>query len=474
MSLSQSSRRDFLKTSGAAAAAAAVAYPSVIRAAGTSEKLKIGFIGCGGRGTGAISQALQADSNVELWAMGDMFRDPIDKSLESVKTVLKDHPEKFNVAEERKFVGLDAYKQVIDSGVDVVILTTTPAFRPLHIKAAIDAGKHVFAEKPMAVDAPGLRSVIESAKKAKEKNLALVDGFVWRWTQANREAYKKIHEGAIGDIRAIYSSYYTGSVDRYPKFNRTNTKTDLEWMVRRWYYFTWLSGDHIVEQAIHSIDKMMWAMKDVPPQSVVCVGGRQARPGALGPGKYQLGTLHGDTLDVESAGGEYGDIYDHFGAEFRWEGDVKGYHFCRQIGRCYNANTDEIYGTKGLYQGESASKRHVIIHAENPWRYQAPAGAKDNGYQTEHDEMYASIRSGKPINTSDRFTTTTMAAIMARMAAYTGKEVTWEQAMKSQEVLCNTVDEAGKPVPIPNLGDLKWDTKLPMVPVAMPGVNELT
>ncbi|HSI12868.1 MAG TPA: Gfo/Idh/MocA family oxidoreductase [Chthoniobacter sp.] len=460
MSLILPTRRDFLKASTAAAAIAAVGVHTNARAADASKKLKIGYIGCGGRGTGAASQALQADSNVELWAMGDAFRDPIDKSLESLQTTLKDHPEKFNVAEERKFVGLDAYQKVIDSGVDVVILTTTPAFRPQHIKAAIDAGKHVFAEKPMAVDGPGLRSVIESAKKAKEKNLALVDGFVWRWTQANREAYKKVHEGAIGDILSIYSSYYTGSVDRYPKWNRANTKTDLEWQLRRWYYFTWLSGDHIVEQAIHSIDKMLWAMKDEPPASVVCVGGRQARPGALPPGKYQLGKTDGTAQDVESAGGEYGNIFDHFSAEFRWESGVKGYHYCRQIGRCYNANTDEVCGTKGVYQGESGSKRHVIVHSDNPWRYKAPDGAKDNGYQTEHDEMYASIRAGNPINTSDRFTKTTLTAIMARMAAYSGKEVTWKDAMESKESL------------FPQ--DLKWDTKLPVAPVAIPGVFELT
>jgi predicted dehydrogenase len=437
----QPSRRDFLKASGAAAAVAAAGYPTFGRAADLAKaKIKIGFIGCGGRGTGAISQALQADSNVELWAMGEVFRDKIDTSLESVQTLLKDSPEKFNVAEERKFVGLDAYQKVIDSGVDVVILTTTPAFRPLHIRAAVEAGKHVFAEKPMAVDGPGLRSVIESAKIAKEKNLALVDGFVWRWTKANQEAYEKIHGGAIGDVRAIYSSYYTGSVDRYPKWNRANTKTDLEWQLRRWYYFTWLSGDHIVEQAIHSLDKMLWTMKDEPPASVVCVGGRQAKP----------------PFDPN---GDYGNIYDHFGAEFRWENGVKGYHYSRQIGRCYNANTDEVFGNKGVYQGESASKRHVIIHSDNPWRYVPPAGIKDNGYQTEHDEMYASIRSGKPINTAHRFTKTTLMAIMARMAAYTGKEVTWDQAMNSKEDL------------FPK--DLKWDSKLPVAPVAVPGVTEL-
>jgi predicted dehydrogenase len=442
MNFSHPSRRDFLKASGAAAAVAALGQPSFTRAADLSTaKIKIGFIGCGGRGTGAASQALQADSNVELWAMGDAFRDKIDTSLESLSATFKDKPEKLNVAEERKFVGLDAYKKVLESGVDVVLLTTTPAFRPQHIAAAVEAGKHVFCEKPMAVDAPGLRSVIESAKKAKEKNLALVDGFVWRWTHSVQDAYKKIHEGAIGDIRAIYSSYYTGSVDRYPKWNRQNTKTDLEWQLRRWYYFTWLSGDHIVEQAIHSIDKMLWAMQDQPPQSVVCTGGRQAKP----------------PFDPN---GDYGNIYDHFAAEYRWENGVKGYHFSRQIGRSYNANTDEVFGSKGVYQGESASKRHVIIHTDTPWRYQAPPGAKDNGYQNEHDEMYASIRNGQPINTADRFTKTTLMAIMARMAAYTGKEVTWEQAMNSKEDL------------FPK--DLNWDSKLPVAPTAIPGVNELT
>jgi myo-inositol 2-dehydrogenase / D-chiro-inositol 1-dehydrogenase len=440
MNITNPSRRDFLKASGAVAVASAVGVPTFGRAADLSNaKIKIGFIGCGGRGTGAASQALQADSNVELWAMGEVFRDKIDLALNVLTTQFKDKPDKINVTEDRKFVGLDAYQKVLDSGVDVVLLTTTPAFRPLHIQAAVEAGKHVFCEKPMAVDGPGLRSVIESAKKAKEKNLALVDGFVWRWTKANRDAYERIHAGAIGDIRAIYSSYYTGSVDRYPKWNRQNTSTDLEWQLRRWYYFTWLSGDHIVEQAIHSIDKMLWTMKDEAPASVVCSGGRQARPG--------------------EPGGEYGNIYDHFAAEFRWESGVKGYHFCRQIGKCYNANTDEVFGSKGVYQGESGSKRHVILQTDNPWRYSAPAGFHDNGYDTEHQEMYASIRNGRPINTGDRFTKATLMAIMARMSAYTGKEVSWDQALNSKEDLYPK--------------NLKWETPLPVAPVAIPGVTEL-
>lgn len=434
----QSSRRDFIKTSGAAVfggtLASQLAFPHVSLGAPAGEKLKIGWVGCGGRGTGAANQALNADSNIELWAVGEAFRDKIDSGLETLKAQFKDKPEKINVAEERKFVGLDAYQKVIDSGVDVVILTTSPGFRPLHIKAAVEAGKHVFCEKPMAVDAPGLRSVMESVKKAKEKKLALVDGFVWRWTHGNREAYKRIHEGAIGDVHVAYASYYTGSVDRYPKWNRQNTKTDVEWMIRRWYYFTWLSGDHIVEQAIHSIDKLMWTMKDEPPMKCISTGGRQLKNNP-----------------------EYGHIYDHFTVEYHWENGAKGYLFTRQFDKCYNANTDTVFGTKGVYDGESGGKRH-IIRGDNPWRWKPPEGFRDNGYETEHEEMYASIRSGSPINTGDRFCKTTLAAIMGRMSAYTGKEITWDMAMNSKE------DTYPK--------NLTWETKIPVPPVAMPGITE--
>jgi predicted dehydrogenase len=427
-------RRDFLKSSAVAggALATAVHFPHVANAAAAGDKIKVGWVGCGGRGTGAANQTLRADSNVEMWAMGDVFQDKIDSGLESLNAQFKDDPKKINVSKERQFTGIDAFQKVLNSGIDVVLLTTSPGFRPQHIKAAIEAGKHVFCEKPMAVDGPGVRSVMESIKLAKQKNLAIVDGFVWRWTTANRDAYAKLHDGALGDIHAVYSSYYTGAVDRYPKWNRTNTKTDLEWQIRRWYYFTWLSGDHIVEQAVHSIDKMMWTMKDEPPESVICTGGRQVRPG--------------------EPGGEYGNIYDHFSAEYKWPGGVKGYHFCRQFDQCAQANTDTVFGTKGVYEGESGSKRHVIT-GENRWRWNGDK--TQNGYQTEHDELYASIRAGKPINTGDRMIKTTLCAIMARMAAYTGKEITWEQALNSKEDL------------FPQ--NMTWDMKLPVAPVAMPG-----
>ena len=451
---SSATRRDFLKTSAAAsgALATAVHFPHVAKAAAAGDKIRIGWVGCGGRGTGAANQALNADSNVEMWAMGDIFQDKIDSGLESLKKVQAKNPEKVNVAPQRQFTGLDAFQKVINSGVDVVLLTTSPGFRPQHIRAAIEAGKHVFCEKPMAVDGPGVRSVMESVKLAKQKNLAVVDGFVWRWTNANREVYEKIHGGALGDILAVYSSYYTGAVDRYPKWNRTNTKTDLEWQIRRWYYFTWLSGDHIVEQAVHSVDKLMWAMKDEPPESVVCTGGRQVRSGALPVGKYSVAKPDGTTTEVESAGGEYGNIFDHFSAEYKWAGGVKGYHFTRQFDRAHGEVTDRIFGTKGVYEGESGSRRHIIRGGDSAWRWK---GEQKDGYQTEHDEMYASIRAGKPLNTGDRMIKTTLCAIMARMAAYTGKEITWEMALNSKEDL------------FPK--NMTWDMKLPVAPVARPG-----
>lgn len=432
--LPPASRRGFVKTSAVAGSALATAihFPHVANAAAAGDKIKIGWVGCGGRGTGAANQALNADSNLVMWSMGDIFQDKIDSGLESLKKVQAKNPEKVNVSPERQFTGLDAFQKVLNSGVDVVLLTTSPGFRPQHIRAAVEAGKHVFAEKPMAVDGPGVRSVMESIKLAKQKNLALVDGFVWRWTNANREVYDRIHNGALGDILAVYSTYYTGAVDRYPKWNRTNTKTDLEWQIRRWYYFTWLSGDHIVEQAVHSIDKLLWTMKDEPPESVICTGGRQVRPG--------------------DEGGEYGNIYDHFSAEYKWASGVKGYHFTRQFDRCHGEVTDRVFGTKGTYEGESGSRRHVFRTGDSAWRWK---GEQRDGYQTEHDEMYASIRAGKPINTGDRFIKTTLTAIMARMAAYTGKEITWEMALNSKEDL------------FPK--NIHWDMKLPVAPVARPG-----
>ncbi len=433
-------RRNFIKTSSgavvaASALASAVSFPHLSFGQNKDDKLKIGWIGCGGRGTGAAYQALMADSNAELFAAGDAFKENMEKSVNGLKAYMKDQAVRVNIPPERQFTGIDAFQKVIDSGVDVVILTAPPGFRPSHIEAAVKAGKHIFTEKPMAVDGTGLRSVMASAKLAKEKKLAMVDGFVWRWTNANREAYKRIHEGQIGDILAVYSTYNSAGTDRYPNVTRENTPNEVEYQMRRWHYFGWLSGDGIVEQAIHSIDKMLWTMNDVPPVKAMAHGGRQVRTDK-----------------------KFGNVYDHFAVEYRWENGTPGYHYSRQIDRCWNSIADRVFGTKGVYDGESASKAHTI-RGENRWRYRAEEGKKDDGYQTEHDELFASIRAGNPINTSDRFINATAMGIMGRMAAYTGKEVTWDQVINSKE------DTFPK--------DLSWDTKLTEVPVALPGITPL-
>lgn len=423
-------RRDFIKQWAATATASAIVFPYVLPGAPTSERLKIGLIGCGGRGTGAANQALRADSNVVLWSVGDAFDDKLSTSLESLKA---SHTDRIEVPPERQFAGLDAFQKVIDSGVDVVLLTSPPAFRPEHFKAAVAAGKHCFLEKPMATDAPGVRSVIKTAEEAKARQLAVCAGFCWRYHAGMREAFARLAGGAIGQILANYNTYNTGSVDRYPKFNRQNTPRDLEWQLRRWYYFTWLSGDHIVEQACHSIDKMAWGFGDKPPVKCIGHGGRQVRSGE-----------------------DYGNIYDHFEIVYDYEHGARGFHFSRQINRTAAATADTFYGTEGVCEINGSLKQFVIKDPKGnvKWRY---SGQPQDMYQEEHDEFFDSIRIGKPINDGPRMASSTLLAIMGRMAAYTGQEITWEMALNSQEEL----------VP----AKLDWDMKLPVAPVAMPGIT---
>ncbi len=423
-----SSRREFLKTSTAAVVGGALAStliaPKLAVGASPSDRIKIGFIGCGGRGTGAANQALHADSNVELFAMGDVFESQIDKSLEVLKRQVTE--DKINVPKERQFVGLDAYQKVLASGVDLVILTTPPGFRPVHFKAAIDANKHVFLEKPMATDVPGLRSVMETAAEAKKKKLAVVAGFCWRYDYPKRELFKRIHEGAIGDVRAIYGTYLTGPVKPMPNADtRPAGMTDLEWMVHNWYNFNWLGGDGLLEQAIHTVDWVAWAMKDVPPAKCTAVGGRQ----------------------IPAAGGN---IYDHVEVNFEWENGTRAFVAQRQITGCYSENHCYILGTKGT---ANIARGKVFITGENQWKYDGPKAP--DMYQVEHDELFASIRANNPINNGDRMCNSTLMGLMGRQAGYTGQEITWEMISNSQQVL------------VPPIKD--WNTQVDVLPMAMPG-----
>ncbi len=396
------SRREFVRTTAAVASASALAIPTWAHASG-DDTIRVGFIGCGGRGTSAAGQALNADPNVKLVAMGDAFKDRLDDSLNRLKA---SHSDRVDVPAERQFIGFDAYKKVIACDVDVVILTTPPHFRPAHLKAAIDAGKHVFCEKPMAVDATGVRSVLETAAKAKRKGLSLMSGFCWRYSIPQRETYSRILDGAIGDVVSMHTTYNTGILGKKP---RQNHWSDMEWQMRNWQHFTWLSGDHIAEQACHAIDWINWAMNGEMPVKATALGGRQVRKGP-----------------------ESGNVYDHFSVTYEYEDGRRCFHSCRQIPNCSYDNTAHITGTKGICTINPWPPPKCVIKGENPWRYK---GENPNMYQVEHNELFAAIRSGEPINDGVWMANSTMLSIMGRMSAYTGKTVTWDEALYSPEDL---------------------------------------
>jgi len=393
--------------------------------------LRIGIVGCGGRGNGALADSLASDSNAVLHAMADLEPGKIDAGLNAIKNAVKDDT-RIEVPPERRFVGLDAFEKVINSGVDVVLLTTPPGFRPYHFKAAVEAGKHVFLEKPIATDTAGVRIVRAAAEQAKKKGLGVQSGFCWRANVARREFFKRIHEGAIGDIRALYHTYLTSPVKPMPApESRPEGMSDVEWQVRNWYNFVWLSGDGLVEQAVHSIDKMAWSMNDIPPLKCTALGGRQ-------------------TPNHE------GNIYDHIEVNYEWANGVRGFLAQRQIPNCSSETKDYLLGAKG--SAGLGGRRGPEITAEKTWRYEGPQTESQlfgKMYQLEHEEFYQSIRNGKPLNDGEHMCNSTLMAIMGRMAAYTGQEITWEQMLSSEEKLAPE--------------HLTWNMKLPIAPLAVAG-----
>lgn len=439
----QFSRRNFIKAAGIATVGSIIPSenifantPSKPSWAGNSDTLKIGLIGCGGRGSGAAEEALNADPNVVLVAMADAFGDNLDTSYKKLK---EKYPQKVQVTDKTKYVGLDAYQKLIDSDVDVVLLAAPPVFRPDHLEYAVNAGKHVFCEKPFAVDAPGLRKVIMVAQKAKEKNTSLVSGFCWRYHLPKRETFNRVLDGQIGEILTAEATYNTGELwykERQPGWS------DMEYQLRNWLYYNWLSGDHIVEQAIHSIDMLQWGMGDALPISVSGSGGRQKRTDK-----------------------KFGNIYDHFAVTYEYPNGAKAYFCSRQQNGTSPSYGVEFVGKDGECIVDCRTGAHVI-KGKNPWTYSdetkftdenAYKKSKSRGmYQQEHDELFASIRNNNPINDGEWMTRSNLVALAGRMAAYTGQTISCEQA------LCS-MDDIGPEV-------IAWETKYDL-PIAIPGIT---
>ncbi len=432
-------RRSFVRTSGLAMGGMMIA-PAALQAkvhSSVADEIRIGLIGAGGRGTGAAVQALSTEQNVKLVAMADAFRDRLDDSYNNIKSELENNEislDRLAVPEEHKFVGFDAYKDVI-ANCDVVLIATPPGFRPIHFEAAVAADKHIFMEKPVATDAPGVRKVLETAKIAKQKKLNVVVGLQRHYQTVYRNWVDKMHNGAIGDIIAS-RVYWNGAGvwvrERKPEY------TEMEYQMRNWYYFNWLCGDHIVEQHIHNLDVGNW-VKQALPVRAAGMGGREVRTGK-----------------------EFGEIFDHHTVEYEYADGSRMYSQCRHIKGCHNIVSEAFHGTKGF-----APRPGVLLSASGQTIMEHNSRNDANPYQVEHDELFAAVAHGDyKYADAENGANATMTAILGRMATYSGQVIEWDEAINSE------VDLQPK--------KYAWDAKPPVLPnedgfypVAVPGQTQV-
>ncbi len=433
-------RRTFVKSSSIAATGLMLGtnIPTSGLAGGFgSETLKLAVIGCGGRGTGAVRQALKADVGVELVAMVDAFRDNLDSCLDTLtKAVDK---KQLKVKEKNKYVGFGGYREAIDQA-DVVILTTPPAWRPEHFEYAVEKGKQVFMEKPVATDAPGVRRVLAAAKKAKEKNLNVVVGLQRHYQHNYREVYKRLQDGAVGDI--VSGQVYWNSGGVWVR-ERKSSQTEMEYQMRNWYYFNWLCGDHILEQHIHNIDVANWFIGEYPA-SAQGMGGREVRNGK-----------------------DHGQIFDHHFVEFVYPSGAVISSQCRHIRGCMSRVSESFQGTSGTTYSDGGGEAWIKDYKGNT-QYKHDPSDDLTPYQVEHNELFASIRSGGVINNTEYGAKSTMTAILGRMATYSGKVISWDEALNSNQQL------------VPVEVGLTFDSAPPVVPdgdgnypVPVPGITEV-
>ena len=431
-SVAAPSRREFLKTSAALVSATATGSLAIGRSAHAAgdDVLRVGLIGCGGRGGGAAVNALNADKNAKLVAMADAFEWRLSASLEHIKVA---KPDQVAVDDDHRFVGLDAYRQLIESSVDVVLITVPSHFTPIYLKAAIDAGKHVFCEKTHAVDAPGVKMVMEATETAKKNGLSMVSGLAWRYHTGVRETMKRVHDGAIGEITSIEEICNTGFLRSLP---RKPEMTEMEYQIYNWYDFNWLSADLPGLNMVHNVDKGAWALHDEPPIKAWGMGGREVRKGPT-----------------------FGDCFDHHATVYEYPNGVKMYAYCRQINATWTAVSDIFMGTKGRCD----LLKH-IIQGETNWRYEGPAC---NRFDLEHVALFGAIRSGEPINNGQYMARSSLLALMSTWCTHTGQEITWQQALGSQmqanpDRYAMDAEPPTKPGPDGNY------------PIAVPGVTEFS
>ena len=393
------SRRGFLSTSSTALGGAMIGSLAIERLAfgAASDEIKIALIGCGGRGSGAANQALNVPG-VKLVAMADAFQDRLTGALNSLKS---SQGPKVDVPADRQFVGLDGYKKAIALA-DVVVLATPPGFRPLHFEEAVRQGKHVFMEKPVAVDGPGVRRVLAAAEEAKKKNLKVGVGLQRHHQPGYLETMKRLHDGALGDIYLVRAYWNDGGVWVNP---RKDGQTELEYQMRNWYYFNWLCGDHITEQHIHNLDVANW-VKNAYPVKAHGMGGRQVR--------------------IQK---EYGEIYDHHFVEFTYADGSKMFSQCRHQPNTWSNVSEHAHGANGVCDISGAS---ISFKDGTRWRSRAEGG---DPYQVEHDVLFRAIREEREHDESVNGAHSTMTAILGRMATYSGREIGWDEALASELVL---------------------------------------
>jgi predicted dehydrogenase len=424
----RASRRDFLKATATAAAVGGLAIGRSAHAAG-DDVIKIGMVACGGRCGGAAADAMNADPGVRLVAMSDLFADRVEGKRNALK---RQKPDQVAVDDDHCFVGLDGYKKVIDS-VDVVLIACAAKFHPMYLKAGIEAGKHVFVEKPHGIDPAGIQVLTEAANLAREKNLGILSGLQSRFHPAIGETIQRVHDGQIGEIVSIEENFVRGP---YGRTSRAEGVRELEAQYGNQYRFSWLCGDDVPQSLVHNMDRATWALQETPPVDAHGFGGRSGAQNLLG------------------------DVFDHNSVVYRYASGVRVYAFCRTTMGCYNEGSSIILGSKGI-----AYPLRGRITGENEWNF---SGKGESPYVAEHREFLKSIRAGEPLNCGDYMARSTLVTIMGQLSCYSGKLVTWDQVTKSDYFIPPRPEEC------------TWDMKPPTAPdengvypvCAMPGITK--